>query len=143
MRLAEVLPMKIAIPVCGNRVSTVFDAAEELLMIENNPGAAPVQSRTFWREDTLIARAARIRELGAQVLICGALSEVVKRMLEAAGIRVIPFIRGTADEVFEAFCKGKLSRERFFLPGCAPCEGQGEHHRRHHGHCKTGGKGRP
>jgi predicted Fe-Mo cluster-binding NifX family protein len=135
--------MKIALPVCGNRISTVFDAADELLTIENNPGVAPVQSRTFWREDTLIARTARIKELGAQILICGALSGVVKRMLEAAGIRVIPFIRGTVDDVFDAFCNGKLSDKRFFLPGCAPCGGQGGQNRRHHGHCKTGGKGRP
>jgi predicted Fe-Mo cluster-binding NifX family protein len=141
MRLAEVLPMKIALTVYGNRVSTVFDAADELLMIENNPGVAPVQSRVFWKEDTLFARIARIKELGAHVLICGALSEVVKRMLEAAGIRVIPFIRGTVDDVFEAFCKGKLSSERFFLPGCAPCERQGERRRRQGAHCKTGGKG--
>jgi predicted Fe-Mo cluster-binding NifX family protein len=134
--------MKIALTVCGNRVSTVFDSADELLMIENNPGVAPVQSRTSWKEDTLIARTARIKELGAQVLICGALSGVVKRMLEAAGIRVISFVRGTVDEVFEAFCSGNLSSERFFLPGCAPCDGQGEQRRRHRGHCKTGGKGR-
>jgi predicted Fe-Mo cluster-binding NifX family protein len=129
-QFAEVLVMKIAIPVCGNRVSTVFDTADELLMIETRTGVAPEQSRAFWREDTLIDRTARIRELGVQVLICGALSGAVSRMLEAAGVRVIPFIRGTVDEVFDAFCNGKLKGSHFFLPGCAPCTVDKQTHRR-------------
>ena len=127
--------MKVAIPVCGNRVSTVFDAADELLMVETGPGVAPEQSRTQWKADTVISRAAHIRESGVQVLICGALSGSVARMLNAAGIRVIPFIRGTVDEVLDAFSNGTLSGRHFFLPGCAPCEGQGRR-RRLRGGCK-------
>ncbi|MFH1079173.1 MAG: NifB/NifX family molybdenum-iron cluster-binding protein [Pseudomonadota bacterium] len=128
--------MKIAMPVCGNRLSTVFDAADELLMVETGPGVAPEQSRVRWKEDTLIARTTHIRESGVQVLICGALSGSVARMLNAAGIRVIPFIRGTVDEVLEAFCKGTLRGRHFFLPGCTPCEGQGRQRRRLRGGCK-------
>lgn len=129
--------MKIAIPVCGNRVSTVFDAADELLMIDNTPGDSPDLSRAHWREDTMIARTTQIRELGVQVLICGALSGAVECMLNAAGVQVIPFIRGTVDEVFDAFCNGNLRGRRFFLPGCAPCEGQGQQRRRRRGLHKT------
>jgi predicted Fe-Mo cluster-binding NifX family protein len=128
--------MKIAIPVCGNRLSTVFDAADELLTVETGPGVAPEQSRSRWKEDTVIARTAHIRESGVQVLICGALSGSVARMLNAAGIRVIPFLRGTVDEVLDAFCNGTLSGRHFFLPGCTPCEGQGRQRRRLRGGCK-------
>ena len=131
--------MKIAMPVCGNRISTVFDAADEILMVETGPGVAPEQSRASWKEDTLIARTAQIREAGVQVLICGALSGTVDRMLNAAGIRVIPFIRGTANEVLDAFCNGTLNRKHFFLPGCIPCEGHGRQRRRLRGGCKRGG----
>ncbi len=127
--------MKIAMPVCGNRLSTVFDTADELLMLETGPGVAPEQSRARWKEDTVIARTAQIKESGVQVLICGALSGSVARMLNAAGVRVIPFIRGTVDEVLEAFCNGTLSGKHFFLPGCTPCEGQGRR-RRLRGGCK-------
>jgi predicted Fe-Mo cluster-binding NifX family protein len=135
--------MKVAIPVCGNRVSTVFDAADELLMIETVSGELPEQSRERWKADTPMARIVQIREAGVQVLICGALSGSVERMLNAAGIRVIPFIRGTDGEVFDAFCNGTLSGRRFFLPGCArPCEGQGRQRRRMRGDCKRGGSGK-
>ena len=142
-QFAEVLVMKIAIPVCGNRVSTVFDAADELLMIDNTPGVSPEPSRAFWRENTLIGRTTQIRELGIQVLICGALSGAVARMLEAAGVQVIPFIRGTVDEVFDAFCNGKLKGSHFFLPGCVPCEGQEPQRRRWRGSGRTGGEEKP
>jgi predicted Fe-Mo cluster-binding NifX family protein len=129
--------MKIAIPVCGNRVSTVFDAADELLIIETGPGVVPEQLRACWKNETLIARTAQIRESGVQVLICGALSRSVSRMLNAAGIRVIPFIRGTVDEILEAFRNGTLSGRHFFLPGCMPCGGQ-ERRWRLRGGCKRG-----
>ena len=142
-QFAEVLVMKIAISVCGNRVSTVFDAADELLMIDNTPGVSPEPSRAFWKENSLIGKTTQIRELGVQVLICGALSGAVARMLEAAGVQVIPFIRGTVDEVFDAFCNGKLKGSHFFLPGCAPCEGQGPQRRRRHGSGRTGGEEKP
>lgn len=130
--------MKIAIPVCGERVSTVFDAADELLTIEIRSGVAPEPSRTAWRDDSLIDRTAMIRESGVKLLICGALSKAAERMLEAAGIQVISFIRGTVDEVFEAYCSGHLKESHYFLPGCAPCEGQGRQRRRRGG-CKNGG----
>ena len=130
--------MKIAMPVCGNRLSTVFDAADELLMIETVPGVTSEQSRAHWKEDNVIARTAYIRESGVQVLICGAMSRSVARMLNVAGIRVIPFIRGTVDEVLEAFCNGTLSGRHFFLPGCTPCEWQGRR-RLLRGGCKRGG----
>ncbi len=135
--------MKIAMPVCGNRVSTVFDAADELLIIDNTTGASPELSRIHWSDDTLIARTTQIRELGVQVLICGALSDTVERMLNAAGVQVIPFIRGTADEVFEAFRNGRLQEKRFYLPGCIPCEGQEQQRRNLCGFRKEGTKNKP
>jgi predicted Fe-Mo cluster-binding NifX family protein len=123
--------MKIALPVCDNRVSTVFDAADELLLVETGPGGALEQTRVRWKEDAQIARMAQIRESGVRVLICGAMSGSMERMLNAAGIRVIPFIRGTTDEILDAFCNGTLSGGHFFLPGCAPCQGQGNRRRQH------------
>ena len=125
--------MKIAIPVCENRVSTVFDAADVLLLIETGPGDAEKRSSVAWEGESAIGRTARIREMGVQVLICGALSGAVERMLEAAGIQVISFVRGGVDEVFEAFRSGTLRERHFFMPGCAPCKGKGKQRRRRHG----------
>ena len=116
--------MKIAIPVCDNRLSTVFDAADELLLIETGPGVELKRSRAAWRAETAIGRTARIRELGVQVLICGALSGAVERMLEAAGIWVIPFIGEPWDEVIGAFCSGNLRGRRFSARYAFPVKGR-------------------
>jgi len=114
--------MKIAIPVCGDRVSTVLDAADELLIIEDGARGARIQTRASWKENNPIGRILQLRDLDIDVLICGAVVRPMARMLETAGIRVIAYVRGTADEVFEAFHNGNLDNRRFFLPGCAPCE---------------------
>lgn len=132
--------MRIAIPVSGNRISTVFEAADELLLIETGAEKAQQRSRIAWVGENAIGRTVRIREMGVQVLICGAMSGAVEYMLEAAGVRVISFVRGTVDEILGAFRSGKLGEKRFFLPGCAPCEGW-EQQRRRQGPGRTGGRG--
>ncbi|MBN1662072.1 MAG: NifB/NifX family molybdenum-iron cluster-binding protein [Deltaproteobacteria bacterium] len=109
--------MKIAIPVSGDRVSTVFDTADELFIIESKAGMPPVETKSL-KGTPVIAKAAMLKTLDIQVLICGALPRPVEYMIETAGIRVIPFIRGTAEEVFAAFLKDNLDDHIFVMPGC-------------------------
>lgn len=112
--------MKIAIPVQGDHVATVFDGAEELLIVEERFDRASNTSRTPFAEETDIAKVAYLKEQHVQVLICGALPGFLQRMLEAAGVHVFSFIRGPVDEVVQAFYDGNLDEQRFFLPGCRP-----------------------
>lgn len=134
--------MKIALPVCGNRVATVFDAADELLMVESGPDAESEQTRMRWHADSAIARIAQLKESGVQILICGALSRPLEHILSAAGIRVIPFIRGTDNEILNAFRNGTLTERQFYLPGCAPCAGRGRQGRYRGGGCRQKGWGK-
>jgi predicted Fe-Mo cluster-binding NifX family protein len=134
--------MKIALPLCGNRLSTVFDAADELLIVETRPGAEEEHSRMHWGADSAIARIAQLRESGVQILICGALSGPLECMLSAAGIRVIPFVRGTDSEILDAFRSGTLKERQFYLPGCAPCTGRVRRGRYRGGGCGQKGWGK-
>lgn len=112
--------MKIAIPVCNDRISTVFEAAEELLVVDNEPGTNTIRFRAACLQNSMISRTAQLKILGIDVLICGALTKPVKHRIEAIGIRVISFVRGNVDEVLEAFSKGELADRRYILPGCRP-----------------------
>lgn len=112
--------MKIAIPVCNDRVSTVFEAAEELLIVDNKPGASQIRFRASCLQNSMISRTMQLKMLGIDVLICGALTRPVKHRIEATGIRVISFMRGNVDEVLEAFSRGELADRRYILPGCRP-----------------------
>ena len=111
--------MKIAIPTWNHHVSTVCDFSDRVLIVtvESNH----MTDRTFvpFFERTILEKAARLQQLGVQVLLCGAVSKPLERMLVASGIRVIPFLRGTLDDALDAYLKGYLDDPRFNLPGCS------------------------
>lgn len=112
--------MKVAIPVWGNSVSTVFDFANQLMIIDVEAGQVKERSEIKFIEDTIISKAAKLRELGVHVLLCGAISKPLENMIVTSGIKVISFVKGTIDEVVEAYFAGRLLDAHFLLPGCYP-----------------------
>jgi predicted Fe-Mo cluster-binding NifX family protein len=126
--------MRIAIPVWNGRVSTVFEAADEMVVIESLIEGKGVQRIESLEGPPRCDRAAHLKALGVDVLICGALSRSMAHRIEAAGIRLIPFVRGPVEEVVDAFRTGRLGGERYLLPGCrAMAEGRGSPCRRRRG----------
>ena len=118
--------MKIAIPVWGHFVSTVFDFSDRLLIMDVGSGRIQNRSTVHFVENTIMGKAARLRELGVQVLLCGAISRPLERIIVASGMTVIPFLRGAADEILETYLSGRLLDRRFMLPGHVSAGG---HHR--------------
>lgn len=115
--------VRIALPVWGNLLSPVLDTAARLLVVELPEGeTAPERGKGERREVPLPPeppplRAARIASLGVEVLICGAVSRPLAWMLEARGMRVVPWVRGEVDRVIEAWQAGALSGPGFAMPG--------------------------
>lgn len=118
--------MKMALTVWENRISPVFDAARMLLVVEiENTKIISRHYESFHPE--LPARlAVRLAQLDVAVLICGAISEMPANILEANGIKLIPFITGDAGEVIDAYVKEVPFMPAFLMPGCS-------HKRRRHG----------
>ncbi len=110
--------MKLALTVWEDRISPVFDAARKLLVAEvENRVIADKYYERF--DSTLSPRLTeRLKGLDISVLICGAISEQPAQMIEAKGIKIIPFIAGNADEVLAAYVKDKLVKPSFLMPGC-------------------------
>ncbi len=110
--------MKTAVTVWEDRISPVFDSARMLLIaeIEN----AKVTNRRYERFNPDIPSRLlnTLTELGVEVLICGAISEVPATIIEAGGIKLIPFIAGYADEVLACYAAGKQNIPEFLMPGC-------------------------
>jgi len=111
--------MLVAIPQWRGRVSPVFDAAAQIVLVELAEGREVGR-----RLDTLpvgppAMRAGRLAELGVGVLVCGAISRPLEWMLRAQSIEVIPCICGEVEEVIQALCDGSLDQERFVMPGCS------------------------
>jgi predicted Fe-Mo cluster-binding NifX family protein len=123
--VASLQSVTIAIPVLQGRISPVLDAATRLLVVTRRR-----TQETSRREIVLgplppeeLVRA--LAELRADVLLCAALSEPLRRALEREGLRVRPHLCGAVEAVLRAFYCGQLGREEFRMPGC-----WGQHPRR-------------
>jgi predicted Fe-Mo cluster-binding NifX family protein len=121
--------MKLALSVFKDCISTVFDAADQLVILETD--GANGNKRTMVRISTTdpANRATQIKDKGIDVLICGAISRPLQASIVALGIAVYPFVRGPVEEVIAAYQSDRLGQAAFSLPGC-------------HGHGPGDGRGR-
>lgn len=110
--------MKIALSVWKDCISTVFDAADQLLVVEKNgDGDFKRTPAKLTAADTAL-RVSRLKEMEIDVLICGAISRPQEAAIAAAGITVHPFVRGPVQDIITAYESGRLHTAAFMLPGC-------------------------
>lgn len=110
--------MKVAIPIHEKRISSVFDVARRLELFLITQDNEMSRKEVSIRIADPIGKAKRIVELGASVLICGAISRPLELLLLSAGVMVIPNACGLVDEVIAAFVAGDLNQQAFLMPGC-------------------------
>ena len=109
--------MRIAMPVSCGRVSTAFDFARHLLLIEYEDGEEVRRSEIVLEEEVPLNRARRLEAAGVSVLICGAISRSMAGRLASSGIDIIAFVSGSIEEVLAAYFAGELESARFLMPG--------------------------
>jgi predicted Fe-Mo cluster-binding NifX family protein len=110
--------MKVAMTVWEDRISPVFDSARNLLVADIENGETVKTSVEALHTEPALRRPAKLFDLGVCVLICGAISEPLAGMIEGYGIRLFPFITGSAARVLDAYLKGALVQPVFHMPGC-------------------------
>jgi len=110
--------MKVAIPAWAGRVSTVFDFARHLLVLELHHGKETSRMEILLDENSPILRAGTLSSLDVEVLICGAISNALADLVTRSGIEIIPFVTGKIDDVLDAFLTAQLADARLLLPGC-------------------------
>ncbi|MBN2031888.1 MAG: NifB/NifX family molybdenum-iron cluster-binding protein [Deltaproteobacteria bacterium] len=109
--------MKLAIPVWENKVSPVLDTASRLLVVEVKEDGDLSRFEIFLDERDLSRRCLRIKGIGVDTLICGAVTRHFSDMLKASGIDIIPGISGQPDEVLSACFEGRLAHDKYLMPG--------------------------
>lgn len=109
--------MRLAIAVWGCEVSPVFDFAHRILVVQCDEDQVTARYRYEIPEESIAARAERLRELGVNVLVCGAISNPLAEMVGGLGITLIPWKCGLVEEVLVAYFSGTLQDPRFSLPG--------------------------
>lgn len=110
--------MRIGVTVWGDIISPVFDAARWLLVAEVRDGRIFDTKRLPMQPGFPMHQVNTLKFHEIDVMICGAVSEVPANMIEAAGIRLIPFIKGDVNEVLHAFIRNQLPAAHFMMPGC-------------------------
>ena len=110
--------MKIAIPIWNDSVSNVFDFAGRLLLVDIKNDKEANRSETLLRVVSLPERAGRLKKLGVDVLVCGAISRALADMVTASGIQLLPYVTGQVDNVLQAYLNDQLAQAQFTMPGC-------------------------
>lgn len=109
--------MRLAIAVWGCEVSPVFDFAHRILVVQCDEDQVKARYHYEIPDESIAARAERLRELGVNVLLCGAISNPLAKMVSGLGITLIPWKCGLTEEVLVAYFSGTLEDPRFSLPG--------------------------
>jgi len=110
--------MKIAVAVWKNRISPLLDSASMLLIAKIESGSIISRRYETFQSEVLSSKAIRIHTMGVKVVICGAVSHFLANMIEAYGIRIIPFVAGDVNQVLDTYLKGNLPTPKFQMPGC-------------------------
>jgi predicted Fe-Mo cluster-binding NifX family protein len=115
-------------------VSSTLDFARQMLVAAFE-GQVETDRRQIVLRDAQppLQRARAIAALGAEVVICGAVSRALAHALGQAGVVLIPHVAGDVDEVLAAYLCGRLSQPCYRQAGCGP--GAGRRRRRGHGRC--------
>ena len=109
--------MKVAIAVYNNRISPVFDASKNVLVLDiENQHVGSKQVETF-SGDSPVQKVFRLSELGVEELICGAVSTDLAHLLDTHGIKIIPFTAGELEEVLSAYLNHGLPDPKLRMPG--------------------------
>ena len=111
--------MKTVMPIFKNRVSPVFDWCQNLLLAEIQAGHEVGRSEVAVANIDPVRQADQLAELGAELVVCGGIGEILQGLIEARNIRVISGVSGNITDVLEALTTEKLSHPRFIMPGCA------------------------
>ncbi|MFZ4440671.1 MAG: NifB/NifX family molybdenum-iron cluster-binding protein [Syntrophales bacterium] len=112
--------MKTVIPVFKNRVSPVFDWCSNLLLIEFQAGWEVKRTEVTSAGTDPVRQAGQLVELGAGMVVCGGIGEILRCMIEASNIRVIPGVFGDIDDVLAVLIAGELPHPRFVMHGRGP-----------------------
>lgn len=120
--LIQLKYMKAAFSISENRIAPVFDTCERIHLIEIEGGKTGDWSQIVLSGDLPLKKILRLVEMEVDILICGAISRSMSRLIDLYGIQLVPFISGYTDEIVSALISGRHDWSCFAMPGCeAPC----------------------
>jgi len=110
--------MTVAMPVWQGRISPVLDVASRFLVIQFEKGCEIGRREYVVGQTNLASLVDGIKEMGADIVVCGAVSRPLADWLSGSGLRMMPHVCGEIEPVIQAFLLGRLDQPEFRMPGC-------------------------
>ena len=109
--------MKIAVPVCRNRIAPLFDVAATFVLFEaHDAGSSPTQTGAI--DSTDGDTTGLLIDAGVDTVLCGAISRYWQNRLNRLGIEVHGFLAGEIPVVAQTYWQeGPRGLARFAMPG--------------------------
>ncbi|MGQ9688591.1 MAG: NifB/NifX family molybdenum-iron cluster-binding protein [Desulfobaccales bacterium] len=108
----------IAIPVLRSRVAPVLNWCSSIRLFPADPSYEGVGQEVDVTHLGIWERLELLRNRGAKVLICGALSPEVRHYAKKLGITLVCGVAGGIEEVRRSYWRNQLDQPEFWLPGC-------------------------
>jgi len=110
--------MGVALTVWQDRISPVFDVAQTLLIVELHNREIIKRFSVPMVPRVSSHLAGWLKDLGIDVLICGAISQLPAAIVEAEGIQLLSFVGGNVEDVLRSYMNGIQITSIYALPGC-------------------------
>ncbi len=110
--------MFLALAAYENKIASLFESSNNFVIIPAPSYNIQNSRRVRIENNSTNILLQLLKENQVGILICGAINKCIRRLLEAQGIQVIPWITGDITNVVEAFRSGNLNSSTFIMPGC-------------------------
>jgi predicted Fe-Mo cluster-binding NifX family protein len=87
----------IALPVFQNRVSPLMDVSSRYVIYETEDGQIKQRMDISLNTGSESSRVEKLREIGVNTIICGAVSGYVSHIINEKGMRLLPMIYGPVE----------------------------------------------
>lgn len=108
--------MIICLTTFNNRLAAVFESADHYALYQWQHNSCRLLGNVFSGAVPITQKTDLLTHHCVSRLICGAICGCDMRIMQEAGIEVVPWICGTVDEVITALCTQRL--ETLKMPGC-------------------------
>ena len=100
--------MRVAIAFWQNCISPVFDVSESILLIDVVNNQVTQSEIINVEPDLPFKRAKKLSDVGAEVLICGAISRSHAMAVWGQNIEIISYVFGPMEEILRSYINGQL-----------------------------------
>ncbi len=122
----------VAIPVFQERISPLLDVAKKFAIYEIEDGKIKQKLVIDIHAECEHFRVDKLKELGVSVIIGGAVSDFVSRLINERGISLISWVNGAVDDVICLYIKNELHVSPIGNPGCGDGRRRGRCGRKEH-----------